>query len=230
MRSRSSGNMNTNYSFNSMFSSTNWITAETWSIKTIILSSWLYSKSNIHRTVLEVELVSHQDGKTWWIFEVELDGNTKISHHQTKTFVDTPCQHFGTLYLGDVQGRCGSQQDRQAARCSVTDLQQYILCVSDFQSLCLSEMQCCMTSSSSRPPALRTKDPNCVGDLTKHFMLCSTQRSDHYKNNLKLLFCNSSQTTKRSQRSSKRTSSATSAWERFRCCPSHVSYFWDCYS
>ena len=30
MRSRSSGNMNTNYSFNSMFSSTNWITAETW--------------------------------------------------------------------------------------------------------------------------------------------------------------------------------------------------------
>ena len=32
-----------------------------------------------HRTVLEVELVSYQDRKTWFIFEVELDGETPIS-------------------------------------------------------------------------------------------------------------------------------------------------------
>ena len=35
---------------------------------------------SLHRTVLEVELVSFQDNKTWFVFEVELDGNTKISH------------------------------------------------------------------------------------------------------------------------------------------------------
>ena len=32
-----------------------------------------------HRTVLEVELVSYQDRKTWFVFEVELDGETPIS-------------------------------------------------------------------------------------------------------------------------------------------------------
>ena len=30
--------------------------------------------------VLEVEIVSFQDNKAWFIFEVELDGQTKISH------------------------------------------------------------------------------------------------------------------------------------------------------
>ena len=30
-----------------------------------------------HRTVLQVELVSFQDGKTWFAFEVELDGEVR---------------------------------------------------------------------------------------------------------------------------------------------------------
>ena len=37
--------------------------------------------------VLEVELVSFQDNKTWFVFEVELDGNTKISHILSKSLV-----------------------------------------------------------------------------------------------------------------------------------------------
>ena len=32
-----------------------------------------------HRTVLEVELVSFQDNKTWFVFDCELDGETPIS-------------------------------------------------------------------------------------------------------------------------------------------------------
>ena len=32
-----------------------------------------------HRTVLEVEIVSYNDRKTWFVFEVELDGETPIS-------------------------------------------------------------------------------------------------------------------------------------------------------
>ena len=31
-----------------------------------------------HRTVLEVELVSFQDDKTWFVFDCELDGETPI--------------------------------------------------------------------------------------------------------------------------------------------------------
>ena len=40
------------------------------------------SEKKRHRTVLEVELVlyRYQDRKSWFVFEVELDGETKISH------------------------------------------------------------------------------------------------------------------------------------------------------
>ena len=32
-----------------------------------------------HRSVLEVEIVSHADNKSWFVFEVELSGQTLIT-------------------------------------------------------------------------------------------------------------------------------------------------------
>ena len=33
----------------------------------------------MHRTIMEVELVAVEDRRSWFVFEVELDGSTKIS-------------------------------------------------------------------------------------------------------------------------------------------------------
>jgi len=89
-------------------------------------------KQKIHLTVLEVELVSFQDRKSWFVFEVELDGETQISHHQIKDAVNSSLAILN-IFLGDVQSFSGSTQCHETARCPGTRLQQSPVCVLDFQ-------------------------------------------------------------------------------------------------
>ena len=62
----------------------------------------------IHLTVLEVELVSFQDRISWFVFEVELDGETQISHHQIKDAVNL------SLAILNILGRCPKFQRQHA--------------------------------------------------------------------------------------------------------------------
>ena len=56
--------------------------------------------------VLEVELVAHADKKSWFVFTVEIDGETVISQF---------CLNLWTIKMSDGQGFGCREQDRDAA-------------------------------------------------------------------------------------------------------------------
>ena len=83
------------------------------------------SEKERHRTVLDVELVSFQDRKSWFVFEVELDGEPS-SQCWDKITVDSLSTR--TWFLGDGKGGWRSQPDCKTARSTGAWLQQSLLC------------------------------------------------------------------------------------------------------
>ena len=121
-----------------------------------------FSFSKYRRTVLEVEVMSHQDRKSWFVFEVELDGETKISQSEVTLVFKTAnrISIFGWLY------KVADAANKILTLPAVSSLEYSTVWMSlrrwFFQNLC------CTESNWLRIQLPRTRGPSSQEDRTKH--------------------------------------------------------------
>ena len=140
-----------------------------------------------HRTVLEVELVSFQDRKSWFVFEVELDGETEISQWYESKSLSIHCQ----LDRDSWEMAKVAHAANQIVKLPAVPTREYsnLFCV--FNKV--SEKNCCMGLNWLPAPATRTKGPSFLEGPAKHltFDFRKQSRTNH-RNNIVLLARNHS--------------------------------------
>ena len=130
-----------------------------------------------------MELVSFQDRKSWFVFEVELDGETEISQCYEIKSLSIHCQlDHDSWEMAKV-----AHAANQIVKLPAVPTRDYsnLFCV--FNKV--SEKNCCMGLNWLPAPATRTKGPSFLEGRAKHltFDFRKQSRTNH-RNNIVLLW------------------------------------------